>query len=350
MSDNIIEYATKYQSERLDNGVNLGDIAKGMNLTEGVGEDWSEVTSGTTRNRLDNFNRYYKIFPSEEMGTLISYVFIVRPDLNMAAAAATTPYFYDIMCRYPEIYTALTYADAEEINVKSLNHHFIPFLVDRVQNYQIPDINLKSYEFEQPFTGFKTSYAGNTNESRSGSTFDISFRDTQALSITRLFDTWVRYIDLVGMGIVPPKNKYITSRILTGVATIDYATSIYLIRTKADGSEIVYFHKSVGGFPTNVPHSNWSFSREGATDNNINIQFSGAFPEPLDSRLLVDFNYNSGVLQHGNPEKLEIMIPTQAEYRAASYVNPIVGVPFITVDTTNSSRPKYRLRWMDADQ
>ena len=345
-SEAILDYTTKYQSERLDNGVNLGDIAKSMALLEGVGEDWSEISAGTNINRLEYFNRFNKPFPSEEMGTLISYVFIVRPDLNMAAAAVADPSFYSNMMRYPELYTALTYSDAEETNVKALKHHFIPFLVDRVQNYQIPDINLKTYEFEQPFTSFKTTYAGNTNESRSGATFDISFRETQSLSITRLFDMWVKYIDYVGAGLIPPKKKYIQSRILTGASIIDYATAIYLLRTKADGSEIVYFHKQVGGFPTNVPHSNWSFARDGATDNNITIQFSGAFPEPLNDRLLVDFNYNAGILQHGNPEKLEIMIPTQSEFVAASYVNPIVGVPFITVDNTNG-RPKYRLRWLD---
>ena len=350
--DELLPSLTVDNSTPLDNGMTLRDIRDNMIKHEGIADGWGGphgITQLTGRTRMDSFNRYYKIFPSEEMSSLCSYVFIVRPDLNMAAAINADPYFNSIYNLYPDIISGLTQFSSSDVNVP-YSHHFVPFLTDRILSYQVSDYSVKSYEFEQPFTGYKTSYAGNSNESKSGVTFDISFRESSGLMVTKYFDAWVRYIDAVTTGRIAGKSEYIQAKLKTGASIIDYATAVYLIKTKPDGEEIVYFHKSVGGFPTTVPHSNWSFAKDGAVDNTINIQFSGGFPESLKPRILVEFNYNSGVIVASDattPHLIDRL--TRSTLVPAKYGNPIVDVPYIVYDDSHDRPPAYRLKWLTAD-
>lgn len=135
------------------------------------------------------------------------------------------------------------------------------------------------------------------------------------------------------------RSEYQKSRFKNGSSVIDYATSIYLIKTKPDGSEIVYFHKMTGAFPTTIPHSNWSYNRgESKEENRVNITFSGGFPEPLNPQTLGEFNYNSRLYSAENYS------PINAEpvSSVANWGQPIVGRPYILLDTTARV---YRLFW-----
>ena len=132
------------------------------------------------------------------------------------------------------------------------------------------------------------------------------------------------------------RKQYQQSRFINGSPVIDYATSIYLIKTKPDGSEIVYFHKVTGAFPTVVPHSNWSYNKDGKTETNIDIQFSGGFPEPMNPYTLAEFNRNSKI----NSAGLVRAFAASSEFE--SWDQPIVGRPYIARDNANH---KIRLFW-----
>lgn len=304
---------------------------------EGIAESFGDVGI-KNKFQLNTFNRYYKVFPDDEIGNILSYVFIVRPDLNMGIAIKNDPFFADLANTFPNLVLNLTQDIGinTDLNILAqkcggqMNHQFVSFLTNRVRSYDIPDVNVKTFDIEQPYTNFHTMYAANSNESRTGHQFSITLRETKNLEITKFFEGWVRYMDGIQLGRYYPKRKYVTSRITNGSSVLDYATSVYLINTLADGEEIVYFHKSTGAFPTTVPHSTWGFKTPGAgsIENEVSIQFTGGLPEPLNPAVLGEFNYNAGVSSLCVSE--------------TNYNNPIVGVPFITY---SPKRKRFLLRW-----
>ena len=291
--------------------------------------------------RDNTFNRFNWIYPADELGNLLSYVFIVKPDLNIIKQASsakleltdtcsTDPFFNMLANTQPSILRNLSCSASTSM------HHFINFLVDRVEGYQITDWGVGTNEISQPFTNYKFQYAGNANDSLSAREFSITFREDANLRITNLFTAWTRYINGVVMNRYETRKQYQQSRFINGSPIIDYATSIYLIKTKPDGSEIVYFHKVTGAFPTVVPHSNWSYNKDGKTETNIDIQFSGGFPEPMNPYTLAEFNRNSKI----NSAGLARAFAASSEF--ASWGQPIVGRPYIARDNTNH---KLRLFW-----
>ena len=340
--DNVVSGIGRDRNDTGFDGKTLSSLSKYAASNFGVAisrYDGEYEASGDYQGYMNTFNRYYKIFPNEEMGNLLSYVFIVRPDCNLDDAIAKDGYFHALSQQRRSPLIGLE-QEREGINY---THHFIPFLVDRTLNFQVPDVQLKTYDFEQPFSTYRTTYAGNTNESRSGQTFEIQFREDAELNVSNFFNAWVTYISGVTTNRFIPKRKYIEAPLLEGTAIFDYATSIYFIKTKADGSEIVFYHKEVGVFPTVSPHSNWSYAQGGGTqDNTISISFAGGYPESFNPYLLAEFNYNSGVAtiddstyQYGVPADKDVIIDRD-------YENPITGVPFITCD---HNRGKFYLRW-----
>ena len=328
------------------NGMTLSSLSSYAATNFGVAisrYDGAYNASGGSLGYMNSFNRYYKIFPNDEMGNLISYVFIVRPDCNLDDAIAKDGYFHALSQQRRSPLIAL---EQERAGV-NYTHHFIPFLVDRTLNFQVPDVQLKTYDFEQPFSTYRTTYAGNTNESRSGQSFEIQFRENAELDVSNFFNAWVAYISGVTTNRFIAKRKYIESPLLEGTAVFDYATSIYFIKTKADGSEIVFYHKEVGVFPTIAPHSNWSYAQGGSPDNTISINFTGGYPESFNPYLLAEFNYNAGVAtiddgtyQYSVPSDKDAIVDKD-------YENPITGVPFITCD---HDRGKFYLRWKKPDR
>lgn len=304
-------------------------------------------------NNPNAFNRYKTVFPEDEISSFKTYVFIVRPDLNMLQAVKEDAFFNDIMVTSPSVLRNLTHSQATDLFGPMPQTHFISFLYDRTLSYNLPDFNVKTYALDQPFTGFRTTYAGNSNESRSGTDFTISFRENANLDVFRLFDAWVRYIDNVSTGIFSPYVEYLNSKFSNGVNEIDYATSVYLIMTKADGTEIVYWHKQTGAIPTGVPHTNWSYNSGGEVDNTVSIDFSGGYPDAMHPRILADFNYNAGLLgeSYDVPTgfKAGTIRPARHGRMGFQHRNVItdggttlVGGPYIAYD--HSSRV-YKLKW-----
>ncbi len=317
----------------------------------------TDNTNGTVpvkfyNNYADAFNRYKTIFPDDEISSFKTYVFIVRPDLNLLQPIVEDAFFRDIQENSPSVLRNLTHSQAT-IFGKAPSTHFISFLYDRTLSYNLPDFNVKTYALDQPFTGFRTTYAGNSNESRSGTDFTITFRENGNLDVFRLFDAWVRYIDNVSTGVFSPFTEYVQSKFLNGVNEIDYATSVYLIMTKADGTEIVYWHKQTGAIPTGVPHNNWSYNSSGDVDNTISIDFSGGYPDAMHPRILADFNYNAGLIDEDSelPTRVKVstLYPAPHARMGHQYTSPVldggttlVGGPYIAYD---KSRRVYKLKW-----
>lgn len=341
-------------------GRNKSGILQKLDFTDNM-SDAIDIPYGARQSMFDNkyFNRYRMIYPGDELVTGKKYCFIVKPDLNILDAVEKDPYFANFYMTKPYIAQALTHVDILSAtggnNGITEDNHFISFLTPRAMSFALPDFNVQEYKLDQPFTGFSTSYAGNSNEIRTNQSTQIQFRETDNLDVTALFDAWIKYIDLVSYGIVSPYYDYVTSRMEYGVPIIDYATSIYEIITKPDGSEIIYWAKFTGLFPTTIPHSNYQFTYEDRMDTAIEIQFSGGLPETLNPKILEEFNYNAGIFTdkgNGEDERPLVMRISNPENVPHSQIfndvgstpsgASIVGAPFITFDKRSMC---YRLRW-----
>ena len=335
---------------RLGGLLNRDDIAS--NMIDVIGSGVRSDNFNT-----DYFNRYRHIYPGDEIKSGKKYCFMVKPDLNVKEAISKDPFFMSLYNTRPYLLQALTHSDiTSEIGGVSEGNHFISFLSDRTLSFSLPDFSVEEYKLEQPFTNFATSFAGNSNKSRTDQSTQVQFRDTVDLDILAFFDAWVKYIDLVSYGIVSPYYDYASSKLYYGTPIIDYATSIYEIITKPDGMTIIYWAKITGAFPTSIPHSNYQFNSTDEIDNDIEIQFSGGLPETLNPRILADFNYNAGLFDEDDngfgiatslkPECSRLQFVPNArlgyEHLSTPGGSAIVGAPYITFDEINKN---YLLRW-----
>lgn len=319
-------------------------------MSEDIASNFSDISASS----LDAFNRYRLGFPGDEIDSLIKFVFIVKPDLNMRQAVAEDPYFAQLAKTHPYLISNLTYNPPSSVGTKSQTD-FVPFLYDRTIMYQIPPTEIRSYTIAQPFTGFKVMYLGNGNDSKSGNHTQISFRENNRFDVTRYFEAWYRYIEMVSFGTFAPYREYQCSRLLNGVNEVDYATSVYELITKPDATTLVYWHKMTGLMPTGVPHDNWSYAGNVSTeDREITIEFVGGYPEALTPRILADFNYNAGMYEEDGEgmyqgiknEYISTPIPPARNARIGfEDVNggsTLVRGPYIAYDDTHKV---YKLKW-----
>lgn len=258
------------------------------------------------------FDRLYSVYPEHELSGLCQYVFIVRPDLNILEDGSNKLVSYgdnragylpnsspdkDQLFRmmkktYPYILANLSGNLLEEHG----KHDFMPYLVGRTESLNIPDYSLKDYKMTQPYTNYNLPYASHALESQTGGQFEITFREDDALQIHKLFQTWIYYIDGVTRNKFGPKVKYIRDN------RIDYACSVYCITCKADATEIVYWTKYTGAFPTSVPNSDFSFNLRGTPNNKVTIPFDYFYQESLNPYILVDFNKNAHVTKNASKQ------------------------------------------------
>lgn len=247
---------------------------------------------------LDNFNRFYAIFPDMEMpADLKSYVFFTRPEMNLTGSGGggslsnqpsiriSSENKYDNRLQYlaamnPEILYMLT----EDY---SNDHDFIPYLQSRAESLQLPDYQIRTSEFTVPFFSYKFTYPTVTNESITGGSFDVTFREDADLRITKLFQFWIYYMDAVIKNKMKPTDQHILNN------EYDFMTSIYEIITDPTTQKVLFWAKYTGCFPTSVPLSNLSHNLGSTMENKVSVQFSYMMVEAMEPRVITDFNNNS---------------------------------------------------------
>ena len=195
------------------------------------------------QDNYQNFNRYYLRYPETDLGTTRSYVFLTRPDCYLVTGTgkkmklneyATIDDKWQYYWRFHHIILqSLT-------NTLHPDHDFVSFLQGKVKSCQLPDIAIKQYQMTQLYTGYQFPYPGNTIESTTGGTFDMTFVEDHQFRVVKFFDMWLKYMNDVQLNILKPKKEYIYSN------EADYASSAYIIVTTADGKTILYWAKYTG--------------------------------------------------------------------------------------------------------
>lgn len=268
------------------------------------------------------FDRFYSIYPDEELSGLIQYVFFVRPNCNfltgngkkakLTSRMKKDPFYVYMYKNYFRILESLT-------DNFSTSHDFVPFLVGRTESLQVPDYTLKTGKLVQPCTGLGIPYAYTGLESTSGGTFDVTFREANDLRVNLFFYAWLKYIDGVSRNIYSPQKKFINQN------KYDYCTSVYLITCKPNGEDIVHWAKYTGAFPTNTPLSELSFNlRSGNVPNKPSFTFEYFKAEHFNLYILEDFNKNAHITNKKKIKRKEMYNPSSLGTGYAP-----AGAPFI---------------------
>lgn len=250
---------------------------------------------------LDNFNRFYSVFPEMEMPSdLKTYVFITRPEMNLLGSSTS----YSLSGNPSSKLSKENYTDSRLQYLYSSNpeilymlsenfsgeHDFIPYLQGRTESLQLPDYQIRTSDFTIPFYSYKFTYPTVTNESITGGTFDISFREDSELRITKLFQFWIYYMDAVMKNKMSPDRSHIINNFY------DFMCSVYEFVCDPTTERILYWAKYTGCYPTSVPISNLSHNLRSTVDNKVSIQFNYMMVECLEPRVIEDFDQNtSGV-------------------------------------------------------
>lgn len=264
-------------------------------LNDSIGE------GSYVNNVLMNFDRLYSVWPNFELTTTYTYVFFIRPDLNILdknnhlislspkrkgylqnSSPDRDQFFRWMYKAHPIVLSQLS-------GTRIKGHDFIPMLTGRVESINLPDYKLKDYKLTQPYTGYNMPYASHALESLTGGEFEVTFRDDFDYNILKLFHCWLYYINGVTRNLFSPKAPYVRNN------KVDYCTSVYVITCKPDASEIVHWVKYTGAFPTTAPHSGLSFNLRGAANNKVTIPFAYFHQEPLNPLSIIDFNKNAHV-------------------------------------------------------
>lgn len=307
--------------------------------------------------QLHSFDKYQSVYLNNELSErLITYVFFVRPICNLLNPSGgpneqcilnpTTKYVYNLT---PECIDYISrYSRYSE-------HEFIPYFTSRVESIQSSDVTLATATMEQPYTGYKLPYAINTFDSLTGGTFDVTFREDKELRITNTHRAWVEYINSVSYGFMCAENRSRAAidnnepfSVINGMSNIiggniiDYMGSVYTIVCQPDGSEIVWFDKYTGIFPTNIPDSSFSFNRGGNQDNKISITYAyfhhGAMNPEI---LLYDFNKNAKYGESavkGDPTENNWHFAQNYNKEIVGAGNGYAGTPHIVVNKTSNGR------------
>lgn len=235
---------------------------------------------------LDNFNRFYALYPEMEMPqNLKSYIFITRPEMNIYSNITSRTLVRDNVnlvemdktC--PEMLKMLS-------QDYSTMHDFMPYLQSRAVSMQLTDYEIASSEYGVPFYNYKYSYPTVTNNSQTGGTVDVTFREDAGLRLTKTFRFWIYYMDCINKGILTPTQVNINDY------TYDYMCSIYQFICDPTSEWVLWYSKYTGCFPTSVPISNLSFSLGDSPDNKVSISFNYVRVEHMDPSILTDFAAN----------------------------------------------------------
>lgn len=316
------------------------------------------------------FNRYGLIYPEDEMGGYIPYVFMVRPSLNLVQYQGSVESSDYSMSLDPLVARDNTLAALFSENPYTLAmltsdfskyHDYIPYLIGRTESFPVQNYEIKVYDVGQLYTPFKFYVPGRADESQAGISFDMQFRDDKDRTITKMFYAWTYYIHSLMQGTIWADPIYTMQKVS------NYFTSIYYLLCAPDGAQIVYYAKITGAIPNEVPFSDLSFNKGSNPDPQVSIGFNAAYFEHMNPVILTEFNYNSHMIRNiqsmGRATEVDLGTGNQNAYygdmlnkpssgnnyrgtvsnynEAIRMGDPIVGTPFIV-----ESEGKFWLQWV----
>jgi hypothetical protein len=174
------------------------------------------------------------------------------------------------------------------------NEKILPILTNRALNMPTTSLNLESIPFMEGSNDTKISLPDRITESQYSGSVTLNFLEDADLSIWKLFNYWITFIDTAKYGLIRPtylsKNKFSVGDSLY----VPYVSSIYCFLL-GDAGEIKYFCRYGAAFPTNIPSDLFEMTRGDVKENlEVPIEFQYNYFEEYNEEIIKDFNYLFG--------------------------------------------------------
>ena len=174
------------------------------------------------------------------------------------------------------------------------NEKILPILTNRVLNMPTTSLNLESIPFMEGSNDTKITLPDRITESQYAGSVTLNFLEDSDLSIWKLFNYWITFIDTAKYGLIRPtyagKDKFSVEDSLY----IPYVSSIYCFLL-GDAGEIKYFCRYGAAFPTNIPSDLFEMTRGEVKENlEVPIEFQYNYFEEYNEEIIKDFNYLFG--------------------------------------------------------
>lgn len=263
--------------------------------------------------------------------------------------------FSSLYSRLPQVVQLLAPA---YVTGSSSNHHQFTdnwnyLLSNRALGISIGEETLSQKESVTKSAEGYTIVPGLHLESRTGSTINISFRDTKDLEVYEFIKIWMMYIHKRARGIFyPPYNGYAyhnnfinihETQVLSNNVelerglhpydrALEYTASLFNFITNEADSKIIYWCKYYGLYPVSV---NVSLSSEnnaaitGSDGIRTEVSFRYQYKLPGVNKSLVEFNYNSGICDYLGRSKLNVASDKQHKLNYSA--------PFLLRDSSSTN-------------
>lgn len=298
-----------------------------------VRESLNIFTESDPKRLFKEFNRFKIAMPGFNSHKVFPYVFFTRPDIDIVSPTdgnikkefARDPLYGFMYNNNPDLLRSLN---------RSLDgdHDFNVFLSNAARSFEPSDEVIRTVEHGETYTGWKTVYARNTNESNTAGQFSVQYMDNTNYDIFKMHKIWLDYMNRAYRGAIQMDRKKIHQKIL------DYACAMYYIVCAEDGETILYWCKYWGVFPINTPASASGYTAGAIpVTPNFSINYMYAMKEDYDPATLVEFN----ILSTANHRYRKTYNDS-----TATLSNTLTGAPFVE-STMDNGKIKYKLRFRD---
>ena len=289
------------------------------------------------RSEIDLYNNIYRfgrLDPYNAVTNTKEYLFFTKPDLNIVTESgklndylADQPFFKELYRKYPLVIQQLQ-SSADKRN----NPLCLLLSNSAISSLDVPQLSAESIDTASNIYGTSYDYRGSSEASNDNFDFSIEFRDTRYLDVYHYFKAYDTYEMLKHHGLVAPKKKYITNKILHD------QIGIYKFLVDEDYQTIIYYAYYWGVMFKSLPRDVFSSP---TFDNGISysIDMKAAFVDDMDPLIIRDFN---SLTKNYRSNMRDIPIYDE-EYDSIS--GKIVKCPYIETRINTYGKEVYTLKW-----
>lgn len=364
-------FAAKYDYQiipgnpRYPNMVSLEDKLKEARASLGIPVHGSNMIARAMK--YFSYNRWHSNLDTNlAHNKSFTYVFFTRPDLNIwdpqnkTANSQVINHSEAAMLwkRYPDIFKLLV-----DFKRTGDDNNFNLLLSNQVTSFDIKDESLTYNEAGKSWNEYAMQY-GDSYQGRTAGEFTCNFTEVQDYSIIQLIKFWITYIDNVARGAWSPSynlnagsgwSKEGPSHSHVYTKTLDYGASAYVFKCGPDGEDVLYWSKYYGVFPINTGASalSWNIDDNIGNSPKPSISFRYSFKRDMSPISLLEFNYNSGIIDSGNISNENAFNVnyghTSRPFVGAPYIELVNGFPSISgsngLPTSSQKKPEIRLKF-----
>lgn len=280
------------------------------------------------------YNRFKIPNPNLALQKGYPHIFFTRPECNIVNihgklddGISGMEYFKYVAKSMPDLIT--------ELSSYGHGNDFMFSLSNNATSFSTSDEYINTDTYGRGYTGYKIAFGKNDIESKTANDFTIEFQDDRNMHIYKLIRAWVTYISGVFRGEIPVKSDYILKKILK------YVSTVYYIVTAENNSDIIFWSKYYGVFPSTIPSNQYSWAAGNAiTDNKLSIEFKYSFKEDYNPIAIGDFNRNARMT---NPDTFLTNYDKELGHSGTTWSR----CPYIEAVKDGNSPFYYRLKFIE---